>query len=401
MPRIEGVAVYGRAGLHDVSVGPDGPVVDGRGLHLVPSFVDLACDPGFPGFPAREDRGSLFHAAVAGGFGDLVTSPATTPVVDTPEHLADMRRVAHEGVRRWPLAALTHGLEGKELSELGLMGLEGIAGASDGGRPVVDTVVLRNALEYAAAFGLRLFLRPAEPFLDALGHVHESAWAARLGLRGNPAAAEVIGVARVIALVAATRCPVHLQPLGTAEGVGLVRAARAAGLPVTAAVAARSLVLDEQALDDGLYDSRFHLHPPLRGAADREALVAGVRDGTLLVCADHQPRAPEEKELEFERAVPGSTGLESAFGAALTALGDLDLVVRALATGPRALLPQEHFGWTLVDPRASVVVDPSRHRSLARNDALAGRMLRGRVVGCWPEATLAPGGPAAGLPSAQ
>jgi len=317
-----------------------------------------------------------------------VTSPATSPVVDTPEHLADMRRVAQEGVRRWPLAALTHGLEGKELSELGLMQLEGIAGASDGGRPVVDTVVLRNALEYAASFGLRLFLRPAEPFLDALGHVHESAWAARLGLRGNPAAAEAIGVARVAALVASTRCAVHLQPLGTAEGVRLVREAQAAGLPITAAVAARSLLLDEEALDDGLYDSRLRLHPPLRSAADRAALVAGVRDGTLLVCADHQPRAPEEKELEFERAVPGSTGLESAFSAAFTALGDLDLVVRALALGPRELLPQRHFGWTLVDPRPAGLVDPSRHRSLARNDALAGRLLRGRVVGCWPAATL-------------
>lgn len=388
MPRIENVLVWGTAGRSTVDLGEPGPPVDGAGLVLIPALVDLACDPGFPGFPVREDLASLSAAARAGGFADLVTSPATSPVLDTPEHLADLRRTGPGGVRRWPLAAVTRGLGGHELAEIGLMGRQGVAGVSDGGRPIADTVVLRNALEYAAACGVRVFLRPADPHLDVLGQVHESPLAARIGVRGNPAATEEVGVARILALVRTTRCAVHLQPITSARAVALLRAAREEGLPVTAAVAARALVLDEEVLADRVYDTRFRLHPPLRGAADRAALRDGVRDGVLLLCADHGPRAPEEKELEFERAVPGSTGLESAFAAALTALGDLDRVVQAFSLGPRALLPEQPAGWALVDPEAEAVVDVVSHRSMARNDALGGRRLRGRVYACFPAASL-------------
>jgi len=139
------------------------------------------------------------------------------------------------------------------------------------------------------------------------------------------------------------------------------------------------------------FDTRLRLHPPLRAASDRAALVDAVRDGTLLLAADHAPRAPEEKDLEFERAEPGSTGLESAFAAALTALdGDLDAVVRAFCLGPRALLPNVAGGggWALVDPAAAVVVDAGTHRSRARNDALDRVALRGAVRACFPETVL-------------
>lgn len=395
MPRLDGVRVWGESAPRAVRMGDDDAAVDARGTWLVPSFVDLACEAGFPGFPVREDLESLSASALAGGFTELVTSPVGDPILDTPEHLADLRRTGPGGVRRWPLAAITRHLEGRELSEIGLLGRAGAAGVSDGGVPLADTVVLRNALEYARAFGLTVWLRPAEAYLDALGHAHESPVAATVGLRGNPASAEVVGVARVVELVRSTGAAVHLGPIGSAGGVALVRRARAEGLPVTASVAARSLVLDETVLLDGAYDTRYRLHPPLRGVADREALVEGVRDGTLLVSADHRPRAPEEKEMEFERAMPGSTGLESAFAAALTALGDLDLVVRALAVGPRALLRGPVPGVAWVDPAAETVVDPARHRSRARNDALAGRTLRGVVRGAWPLAQLPVlGGPA-------
>ena len=397
MPRIESVRLWtpeGLVGPATVDLGEEGeppggpsaagPALDGAGAVLVPAFVDLACDPGFPGFPTREDPQSLGAAALAGGFADLATSPAQDPIVDTPEHLTDLRRALPGGARVWPLAALTRGLEGSALSEVGLLLRAGAAGFSDGGRRLADTVVLRNALEYAARFDAVTFLRPADPSLDALGVVNEGPRAAWMGLRGNPAATEEIGVCRILALVRQSRARVHLAPLGTARAVQLVRRAQAEGLPVTASVAARSLLLDEEALDDGSYDTRLRLHPPLRGAADRAALLEGVHDGTLWVCADHHPRAPEEKELEFERAVPGATGLETAFAAAWTALGDLDLVVRALSLGPRSLVPGR--GWALVDLDADEVVEPSKHRSRARNDALAGRRLRGRVRATFPGA---------------
>lgn len=391
MRRISRARVWGEGGApRDVVIeGEAGEPIDAAGGWLVPSFVDLACDPGYPGFPAREDADSLEAAALAGGFADLLTSPAQDPILDTPEHFADLRRTTPRGVRHWPAAALTRQLAGKELVEVGLLTRVGVVALSDGGLPLADTVVLRNALEYASRFGLRLHLRPCDPSLDTLGVAHESPVAARMGLRGNPAANEEIGVARVLALVRATRAAVHLAPIGTAAAVALLRAARAEGLPVTAAVAARSLLLDEEVLADATYDTRYRLHPPLRSRADREALVAGVTDGTLLVCADHSPRAPEEKELEFERAVPGSTGLESAFAAVLTAVGDLDVAVRALAIGPRALLPAPTAGLALVDPAGEHTVDAGHHRSRGRNDALHGRLVRGRVLACLPGARLA------------
>lgn len=346
------------------------------GAVLLPAFVDLTCDPGFPGFPVREDAASLAAAAAAGGFGHLVLSPRVDPVVDTPEQLLHSIRWSASGVRFWPAAALTPALAGTALTEIGLLREAGAVAISDGGLPVRDTVVLRNAMEYARAFDLPLLLRPADPDLDALGVVNEGPLSAEIGLRGHPPAAEEIGVARLIALARATRARVHLTHIGTARSVELIAAA---GGLVTASTPARNLVLDETVLADGSYDSRFRLHPPLRSAGDRAALVDAVRAGVLWLSADHAPRAPEEKDHEFERAVPGSTGLESAFSAALTALGDLDAVVRALHAGPAGLVGCRG-GFALVDAGAETIVDAATHRSRARNDALDGRRLRGRVL---------------------
>ena len=369
--------------------------VDASGCVLVPGFVDLACEAGFPGFPARETPATLMAAASRGGFTDLLLSPRCEPVLDTPEQVAQAHAAGTRtsGVRTWQAAALTRGLLGEDLTEVGSLLAAGARALSDGGVPLRDGVLLRNAMEYARGFGATLVLRPCDADLDALGVVNDSPVAVRLGLRGNPAASEEIGIARILALVRATGASVHLSHVGTARGVALLAAACAEGLPVTGAVPARSLLLDEASLDDGTYDTRKRLHPPLRAAEDRSALVAAVRAGVLLLSADHQPRAPEEKELEFERAVPGATGLETAVAAALTALGDLDAVVRGLAIGPRRTLglataPAELVGWALFDPNAHGAVDPSRHASLARNDALAGVTLRGRVRAAWPDARL-------------
>ncbi len=346
----------------------------------IPSLVDLQCDPGFPGFPVRENPASLAASARAGGFGDLLLSPHVDPVVDTPEQLA-RAPVEVDGVRFAYAGALTQGLRGTELSEAGLLQRAGAIALSDGGLPVADSVVLRNALEYAAEFNLLVLLRPADPALDRLGVANDSPVACRLGLRGNPAASEEIGVARAIALCRATGARMHLTHLGTERGVAALAAAQHEGLPITGSTAARNLILDESSLDDGRYDTRLRLHPPLRTAADRIALVAGVRAGVLLLAADHQPRAPEEKEHEFERAVPGSAGLRSAFAAALTALGSLTLVVESMSTRPRALLGLPPHGWSLVDPVGSGQSAPQRG---VPADALEGRPLVGRVLGMLP-----------------
>ncbi len=346
-------------------------------LVAVPAFVDLYCDPGFPGFPPRETLDSLVVGAAAGGFGAVLCSPRVDPIVDVPENLG--RVETRCGVRLLNAAALTAGLGGVELTEMGLLARAGALALSDGGLPHRDSVVLRNALEYAREFDLTVFLRPADADLDAMGVVNDSGVAVRLGLRGNPSATEEIGVTRAIALCRATGASVHLTHLGTAVAVERLDQARREGLPITGSCAARSLLLCEDDLDDGAYDSRYRLHPPLRSAADRAALVDAVRAGVLAVAADHQPRAPEEKDHEFERAVPGSAGLESAFAATFTALGDIELAVRALATLPREILGLELSTLAIIDPLGETTPRAAggRHRA----DALAGRSLRGAVLG--------------------
>jgi dihydroorotase len=356
-------------------LGPLEPEVAARAC-WIPSLVDLQCEPGFPGFPVRENRTGTAASARSGGFLDLLLSPHVDPVVDTPEQLSRAQGVQGD-VRLHFAAALTPGLRGQELSEVGLLRRAGAIALSDGGVPMGDSVVLRNALEYASEFEMLVLLRPADAALDALGVAHDSPLATRLGLRGNPAASEEIGVARAVALCRSTRARVHLTHLGTRRGVDALAAAIEEGLPITGSTAARSLLLDETTLDDGRYDTRLRLHPPLRTAEDREALRAAVRAGVLLLAADHQPRAPEEKEHEFERAVPGSAGLRSAFGAAMAAMGDLAAVVSALADGPARLLDLPPRGWALVDPDARWELRPERG---VPADALEGHPLRGKVL---------------------
>jgi dihydroorotase len=362
---------------------------DARNLHLLPGLVDLCCEAGFPGFPERETRSSLRHAAMNGGFTDLLLSPATDPVLDTPEQLRKRHSFS------WQAAgALTAGLQGEQLSELGLLAkggwAAGVAAFSDGGRPISSTLVLRNALEYASRLSVPVLLRPAEPELDRVGVVHESPFSAELGLRGNPAATEEIGIVRICALLKHIRCPplVHLTHISTAAGVSLIESAQQQGLPISASTPARNLILDETALEN--YDTRFRLHPPLRSTADRLALTDAVARGILYLSADHQPRSPEEKEHEFERAVSGSSSLESAFSAAWTALEayGLPTLVQAFSFGPSSLLKNPVGGWVLVDLKAEKLVDVAIHQSHARNDALSGKTLKGNVLATFPAARM-------------
>lgn len=357
--------------------------VNPAGLVVMPGLVDLTCDPGFPGFPVRETPASLAAAALAGGFTDLLLEPAVDPVRDTPEQVERTPSLGG-GVRGWPVAAMTMGLAGQALSEIGLLVRAGCVAISDGGRPVRDTVVLRNILEYAGAFDVLVIARPADPDLDVLGVVDEGPFAARVGLRGNPSSNEHIGVYRLLSLCESSGARLHLTHIGTAESVALIVAAQARGLPVTASTPARNLILDNRLVLERPYDSRLRLHPPLRQPRDREALIAAVRAGALVLTADHRPRAPEEKELEFERAVPGSTGLESALGAALLALQDPSLVAEALSLGPRRVAGLAAGPEILVDTTSVRRVSAAAHRSCSRSDALEGWELPGQVLAVLP-----------------
>ena len=264
MAWISNVQVWGEAQRRNVEI-PIGPDIDGAGLTLVPSFVDLACDPGFPGFPQRETPQSLGDAALAGGYSDLVTRPCVDPVPDQPEHLADLRRSLPGGVRVWPTPALTRGQAGQALTEFGLLSQFSIPGVSDGGVVVADSLILRNAMEYAQRFALTLWLRPGDPSLDGLGVVHDSPFATVLGLRGNPATNEEIGLSRILSLVRAS------------GGVGRRRTARNPRGGGSAAPRTRR----------GVAGHRIRRGPQLvAGRAHRRGVAARSSGGRRRPCAD-------------------------------------------------------------------------------------------------------------------
>ena len=367
----------------------DAEVIDCAGAVVVPAFVDLASELCDPGMTWREDLRTGSLAAAAGGYGIVVASPATDPVVDCASVASDVlaRAASAPGAEIRLAGALTVGLAGRELAELNDLAEAGCIAFSDGGRALSDPLVLRNALDYARPVGRIVLLRPGEPALEERGCMHEGPTSTLLGLHGIPAASEEIGVARAIVLARLTGVRVHLSPVTTARAASMIAAAQQEGLPVSGAVPARSLLLTDQAVDTSFYDTATRLLPPLRPESDRAAMVAAVRVGVLSIAADHVPLTRVEKEHEFALATPGAVGLETAFSAALTALGDLAAAVFALAVAPGRLLG--------LDPRVAVgaradlailVPDEDRDVVLPRfsrgcNEPLVGQTLRGQVRG--------------------
>ena len=363
-------------------------VIDARGAVVSPGLVDLGATLCDPGQTWREDLQSGSEAAAAGGFTTVVASPRTQPVVDCPAVLRDVLTRAAEvtGARVLQAGALTAGLKGEDLAEVGLLHEAGAIALSDGGVATADTGVLRRALDYARPFGLPVLLRPQDPSLATDGVMHEGAVSLRIGLRGEPAEAEEIGVQRIVALARLTGARVHLSHVTTARGLALVARARSEGLAVTASAPARNLVLCDADIEASTYDPHLRVSPPLRTAADRAALIEAVRSGAITLHSDHVPWTRVGKELEFAYAKPGALGLETALKAALTALdGDASAVVRALCVGPAALLgfapsvaPEAPADLVVFDPQVASALGPER-RSRGCNEPLTGRTLRGCV----------------------
>lgn len=365
-------------------------IVDCTGAFIAPGFVDLACELGDPGETWREGLAHGSHVAAAGGFTTVVISPRTVPPLDEPSRVADViaRAQRAPAARVLVAGALTVDLKGEALAEMGMLVEAGCAALGDGGESVADLQVLRRALEYAAKLPVPAFVRPGVPVLEEQGTMHEGLVSARIGLRGIPAASEEIGVAQVAALVARTRAPVHLTHVTTARAIRQVAAAIDEGLPITASVPARHLLLTDAYVEDSGYDTAARLLPPLRSEADRAAACRAVAEGILAVGADHVPWTEVEKELEFAYSSSGAVGLETAFSAAITALGDLRVVVEAMSVRPAAVLGREAkvapgsvADLVILEPGAERVVFAQR-RSLGVNEPLAGRRLRGAVRAC-------------------
>ncbi len=364
--------------------------VDCRGKVVAPALVDLEAELCDPGRTWLEDLRSGSAAAAAGGFTAVLMSPRTDPVMQDP---ALVRELAARAAAESPLdlrvaGALTVDLAGEQLAELGLMADAGAAAFSDGGRVLADSLVLRHAMLYAGRFGLPLLLRPGEPALER-GAMHEGEVSSRIGLRGIPASAEVIGVARLAALALETDAPVHIAGVSTARGLAQLRHARAEGAPITASVPVHCALLSDRAVAESGYDTDTRLSPPLRSEADRQAVLEALRDGTLdAVHSGHAPRSRVDKELEFALAAPGAVALETALSALVEATGDLAASIGLLSAAPARVLGLERrialgspAELVILDASARSTVAPERFLSKCRNTPLKGRELPVAVAG--------------------
>ncbi|MGE5227510.1 MAG: dihydroorotase [Planctomycetaceae bacterium] len=397
----------GTDGVRDVLVvdgeiaGPDVPAegaerIDCDGLVLAPGLVDLHAHLREPGFEHKETVETGSRAAAVGGFTAVAAMANTDPVTDHAAIVHEVRDLAaaYGLCDVFPVGAVTKDRAGESLAEIGEMVEAGVRVFSDDGDTVSTARLLRNALTYAKAFPVEVAIadHAEDPTLVEGGHMHEGAASYAMGVAGRPAAAEEIVVARDLAVARATGGRLHLCHLSTAVAVEQVRRAKAEGIRVTAEVTPHHLTFTDD--DLRAYDTNLKMHPPLRTAEDREALRGGLADGTIdVVATDHAPHAVEEKEVEFDHALPGTIGLETALAAVLTELvapGRLTLTraIEALATTPARILgavdhggpiaPGRPANLVLFDPRESWVVEPP-FASKARNSAFLGRRLQGRV----------------------
>ncbi|HEX6595903.1 MAG TPA: dihydroorotase [Acidimicrobiales bacterium] len=369
-------------------------VLDAGGCVIAPGLVDLHTHLRQPGKEEAETVETGARAAALGGYTAVVAMPNTEPAIDCA---AVVREVLELGARALcevrVAGAITKGRRGEELAPLAEMAGLGVRLFTDDGRGVQDARLMRRALEYASSLGVTLAQHCEDEELAAGGHMHEGEWSSRLGLPGVPAEAEELMVMRDIALVRRTAglgARVHFQHLSTAGSVGLVRAAKGEGVPVTAEATPHHLSLTDEAVAS--YDPVFKVNPPLRPMSDVEAVRAGLADGTIdAVATDHAPHAQEDKERPFDHAPPGMLGLETALGIALTHLDlPIERVLALMSWQPAriARLESTHGGpvvegrranLCVIDPAAVWVVEPERLASRSRNTPYAGRKLTGRV----------------------
>jgi dihydroorotase len=371
-------------------------VVDAAGLVVTPGLIDMHVHLREPGQEYKETVASGSRSAAAGGFTAVACMPNTVPPNDNrsvTEHILGAARRCG-AARVYPIGAVSRAQQGETLAEVGEMVRAGVVAISDDGRPVESADLMRRALLYAQHFGVAVIQHAEDLDLTGDGVMHEGSASTRLGVSGIPGAAEDVMVARDLILLEETGGRYHVAHLSTTRSLELVRAARSRGLAVTCEVTPHHLLLtDETVFESGL-DSNTKMKPPLRSAADREALVDGLADGTVdAIASDHAPHHADEKALGFIDAPFGIVGLETTVSLCLDRLvrpGLLDLsrLVELLSTGPARVLglpggtlaTGSPGDLTLLDLDAAVTVDPQSFHSKSRNTPFGGMTLRGRAV---------------------
>jgi dihydroorotase len=371
----------------------DAEMVDGDGLLVLPGFVDPHVHFRVPGQEHKEDLETGTRAAAAGGYCAVIAMANTAPPIDSASVLGSIRERAEReaSVPTGFVATVTRGMAGEDLTEMAELREGGAAGFSDDGLPIRSARVLRRALQYQHLAGGVIALHEEDPELSGDGVMHEGEVSALLGMAGIPAVSESTMIERDCALALYEGARVHIQHLSARGSVEAVARAKSAGVQVTCEATPHHLTLTDEAVRS--LDSRFKMNPPLRSEDDRQALIDGLREGTIdCVATDHAPHALEEKEVPFERAAMGVTGLETAFAALHTELVlpgtlGLELLAERMTAGgepfgiePPRLEVGRAANLALIDPKLEWVVGEDGYESRSANSCFAGRELTGRVL---------------------
>ncbi len=377
----------------NLDAGPDMQIVDCTGQVVAPGLIDMHVHLRVPGQEYKEDIASGTAAAANGGFTAIACQPNTAPAIDQAGIVRDiLAQSAHASARVHVIAAVSKGLQNTELTEMADLQDAGAVGIGDDAYPVGNSGFLRRAMEYCSMLGLPYVAHCEDKDLTGEGVMNEGYVSTVLGLKGIPRSAENVGTARNILLAMTTGCRLHILHVSTKESVEIIRHAKKFGAPVTCETCPQYVALTDEACLG--YDTNAKMSPPLRTKADQEAIIVGLRDGTIdAIATDHAPHAPHEKEQEFARAPFGMLGLETSLALVVTHLVKPNVLTLSQMVEKMSLAPARILGVpggtlsvgasadiTIFDPDAEWTVDVNQFKSKSRNSVLGGVALTGRAV---------------------